>query len=288
MRKVTSCLMLLCSAVAAVGSVAAQERAAMTPPKVLTITREFLKPGKAGPLHVKTESAFVKAMAAANWPQHYFAMDSLTGAPRSLFLTGYDSFAAWEKDNQATEKNAALSAALSKAAEADGELLTAIETTALVFREDQSFHPGVDIAKYRYFEITRFKVHAGHDRDWDAIVKIYKDTYEKIAPDTHWAVYEDMFGKDSGGIFLVIEPKKSLAEIDADFGTFKKFSDSVGEEGMKKLAELEVNVDALESNTFAFNPSESYPPPEWVKSDPDFWKAKPAAPAAKPEKKPAP
>src|ERR1700739_1045342 len=34
----------------------------MQPPKVLVIMREFLKPGKAGSVHEKSESAFVKAM----------------------------------------------------------------------------------------------------------------------------------------------------------------------------------------------------------------------------------
>ena len=64
------------------------------PPKVLVIVREWLKPGKAGSQHERTEGMFPAAFAAAKWPQHYLAMDSLSGAPRSLFLIGYDSFEA--------------------------------------------------------------------------------------------------------------------------------------------------------------------------------------------------
>jgi hypothetical protein len=43
------------------------------------------------------------------------AVSAITGKPRVLFLTGYDSFEAWEKDTRATQNNATLSAALDRA-----------------------------------------------------------------------------------------------------------------------------------------------------------------------------
>jgi hypothetical protein len=290
MRKTIGYLQLCSLVLACLGSVGAQEKREMSPPKVLTITREWVKPGKSGPPHVKTESAFVSAMAAAKWPQHYFAMDSLTGPPRSLFFEGYDSFEAWEKDNQATEKNASLSAALSKAAVADGELLTGIETTAFAYREDLSYQANIDVAKMRYFDISRYKVRTGHGKDWEAIVKMFKDGYAKAVPDAHWAVFEDIYGKEGAGIFIVITPLKSLAEVDKSFGDSKKFTETMGDDGMKKLDEMmAASTEFLEANLFSFNPAESYAPPEWVKSDPDFWKSKaPAATEKKPAKKPTP
>ena len=42
-------------------------------PKVLPITREYVKPGKAGMAHDKSGSAFVDAMTRAEWPRHYIA-----------------------------------------------------------------------------------------------------------------------------------------------------------------------------------------------------------------------
>src|ERR1700687_5087245 len=93
------------------------------PPKVLVIGREYTKPGKSGVAHEKTESAFVQAMRRAKWPTHYLAVESLSGKSRALFLTGYDSFEAWEKDQSAQQKNATLSADLARAWAADGELL---------------------------------------------------------------------------------------------------------------------------------------------------------------------
>src|SRR6266403_5130164 len=92
-------------------------------PKVLQITREFIKPGKAGMAHDKSESAFVEAMTHAQWPTHYIGMTSLSGKSRALYLTSYESFDAWQKDTEAVAKNVTLSAALERAAVADGELL---------------------------------------------------------------------------------------------------------------------------------------------------------------------
>jgi hypothetical protein len=54
------------------------------PPKVLSIIREFVKPGKSGAAHEKAESAFVQAMTRAKWPTHYLAVSSITGKPSRL------------------------------------------------------------------------------------------------------------------------------------------------------------------------------------------------------------
>jgi hypothetical protein len=263
--------------------------AANMPPKVLTIFREYTKPGKSGMAHEKTESMFVQAMKQAKWPTHYLAVESLSGQSRALFLTGYDSFAAWEKDTLATQKDKALAAALDRAAAADGELLSETDTAALAFREDYSLRPEVDIAHMRYFEISRFQVKQGHDKDWDEIVKLVTAAYKKI-PDAHWATYSAVYGFPDT-TYIIFNPMKSAEEIDKNFATGKDFEAVMGEEGMKKLAALSAAaIESSQTNLFAFNPRMSYPADEWVKADPEFWKPKAAAaPAAgkKPAEKPA-
>ena len=261
----------------------------MPPPKVLVIFREFLKPGKAGSPHEKTESAFVQAFTAAKFPTHYITVDSMSGQPRSLFLVGYDSFAAWEKDNKATEKNAALSAALDKAAVADGDVLASSDGSALTYHEDYSLRANVNIAQYRYFEISRFVVKPGHEKEWDDLVKMYVDGYSKASPNALWATYSSMYGQDNGGVYVVFTPLKSLAEVDAEIADGKKFEAAMGADGMKRISELTAAcLQSSATNLFAFNPKLSYAADEWIKADPTFWKPKPAAvPAKKPEAKPA-
>ena len=255
------------------------------PPKVLTIFREFVKPGKGGMPHEKAESAFVQASQQAKWPTHYFAVTSLSGKPRALFLTGYDSFAAWEKDNQATQKNTTFSQTLDRAAVADGELLSDADSGTFAYREDYSLHAPVDIPHMRYFEISVYRVKPGHDKDWDDGMKMVLAAYEKI-PDIHWACFQAVYGAPEG-TFLFFTPLKSLTETDRMLAQNKQFEAAMGEAGMKKLRELSAaTIELSETNLFQFAPKMSYPPDEWIKADPNFWKPKAAAAVARAAKKP--
>lgn len=271
------------------GTAAGQDKTmGQMPPKVLTIYREYTKPGKSGSPHEKTESAFVRANMEAKWPTHYLAVESLSGKSRALFLTGYESFAAWEKDTLAMQKNTTLSAALDRAWAADGDLLSETDSSALAFREDYSLRPEVDIAHTRYFEISLYQVRHGHDKDWDDIVKMVIAAYKKI-PDAHWDAYQVVYGLQNN-TYVIFNPMKSAAEIDKGLAQGKEFEQAMGAEGMKKLSELSAAaIESSQTNLFVFNPRMSYPNDEWVKADPEFWKPKAAAHAAtkKPAEKPA-
>ena len=243
------------------------------PPKVLAVTREFVKPGKSGTIHEKAESAFVQAMMHAKWPTHYLAVSSITGRPRVLFLTGYDSFEAWEKDVLAEQANSALSAATDKAAVADGELLSDMDSSALVFSEEYSLRANVDIPHMRYFEISLYRVRPGHDGDWNTIVKMVKAAYDKI-PDVRFATFHAAYGQE-GNTYVVFTPMKTAAEIDKGFAQDKQFEANMGEEGLKKFSELLAGaIEFSQHNLFAFTPSMSYVSDEWIKADPNFWKPK--------------
>jgi hypothetical protein len=286
MKKLTLLLLGPYLLLGGLGTVAAQEMShdTMSPPKVLTITREFVKPGKGGMTHEKAESAFVQAFAHAKWPTHYLAVDSLSGKSRALFLSGYDSFEAWEKDVQAVAKNATLSAALDRAAGADGALLDGVDGGAFAYREEYSLRSQSDIPHMRYFEIAVFHVRPGHEKDWRDLVKMVTTAYEKI-PDAHWVTYEAIYGSP-GGTFIVFTPMKSAAEIDRAFAQGKQFEAAMGEDGMTKLSELSAAaMESTESNLFAFNPRMSYVSDDWIKADPDYWKPKMASPPATAPKK---
>jgi hypothetical protein len=258
-------------------TVAAQQMSdgAMPPPKVLQVIRENLKPGKSGSPHEATESSFVKAFQAAKWPTHYLAVDSMTGSPRSLFFVPYDSFAAWEKDAMATQHDATLSAALDRAAIADGEMLESSETSVFVYRQDYSLRAPVNIPLMRYFEIQRFKIRPGHEKEWDTLVKMYVTGYEKTVPNAHWATYQSAYGTDSGGVYIVVTPMKSATEVDQNFADSMKFMAAMGDDWMKKAGDLaSACIESSQDNLFLFNPKLSYVSDDWIKADPTFWKSK--------------
>ncbi len=291
MKKFTGSMLalLVLLAVGMSGTAVGEDNSGMMPPKVLVITREYTKPGRSGTPHERTESAFVQAMSRAKWPTHYLAVESLSGKNRALFLTGYESFDAWEIDAHAVQKNAALSSALDRAWAGDGELLSETDGGTFRFNEEYSLRPAVDIAHMRYFEISIFQVRPGHEKDWSDIVKMVTAAYQKI-PDAHWAAYENVYGFPDN-TYLIFNPMKSASEIDKNFAEGKDFVAAMGEDGMKKLSELSAAaIEMTQTNLFAFNPRMSYVSDDWVKADPDFWKPKAATamPAAKkPAEKPA-
>jgi hypothetical protein len=277
MKKLCSFLLGLSFVLATAGVAVAQDKPGEmhAPPPVLYINREFIKPGKSGAVHERSESAFVKAMSSAKSSQHYLALNSLSGKPRALFLSGFASFDDWEKQNLADMKNSTLSAELDRAALADGELLDAYDQSAWVYREDQSLNQTGNLVGIRYMEFEVFQIKPGHEEDWNAAVKLVKDAYAKGVSSAHWAMYENVYGREQSA-FLVITPRKSASEIDRDFANSKQFMDAMGPDGMKKLNELSAEaIASIETNIFVISPKMSYMGEDLAKDDPDFWGKKP-------------
>jgi hypothetical protein len=274
MNKLSRFLLGLSLVLACCCITAAQEKSqANSIPKVLQITREYTKPGRAGNVHEAAESAFVQAEARAKWPTHYLAMTSLSGKQRALFLTSYASLEAWEKDTAAVAKNPTLSAALEAASVADGEQLDSIDQGVFVFNEEMSLRPVADLSQMRFMELSIYRVRPGHEREWSEAVKMVKAAYEKGVPGSHWGVFNQVYGGE-GGSYLVLTSRKTLAEVDHGFQVEdKQFEAAIGADGMKKLDELiAASVESSLHQLFAFNPHMSYVADEWIKADPDFWK----------------
>jgi len=280
--KFSPILLGLSLAVTGVSVTAAQDSSATKGPAVLQINREFLKPGKTGMAHDKTESAFVSAFTRAKWPTHYVAYCSLSGKARCLYFSRFDSFEAWEKDNKAMEKNPALAAEIDRAQAADGELLDGFDQGVLTYDEELSYHSHKPDGKMRYMEISVFHVKPGHRHEWHELVKMVKDAHDKAGTSAHWGAYDTAFGREDG-TYVILSGDNSMSDIDKGFAESKKWIEAMGgEEGMKKFDELYGSaVSSSGSELFAVNPAQSYVDEEWIKADPGFWRPKAAEAAAK-------
>ena len=288
MRKIVglSLGMLLLSAGSSLALAQANPDGTSNPPKVLLIQREFLKPGKQGSLHDKSESAFVRAMQAAKWPQHYFALNSMSGEARALFIVGYGSFADLEKDNTAMAHDKTLSAAFDHAIIADGDLLSRYDSSIWTYDEDMSLRGPVKIEQMRYMELSAISIKHGHHHDWVELTKLYKQGYANIE-DAHWAVWDLQYGTSKGDTYLIAIPMRSLSEVDQELADQKQFEQALGADGLKRLAELSAAcIDEAATQLFEFAPKMSYPPDAWIQKNPDFWKPKVEAPAKKEAAKP--
>jgi hypothetical protein len=247
------------------------------PPNVLVITREYLKPGKGGMQHDRSEAAFVRGFSAGEPNAHYFAMDSLSGSSRALFLSAYDSFDDWENETKAIGANKTKTAAIDHAAQMDGDLLSGYDTSVMMLRPDLSLNKG-HIKGTRYFEFITFLVKPGHIHEFTQLAHMYAETYRKVDPQTHWDCFEVMYGNPapglpSGDTFIVVITRESLDEIDKGVKDGVKFAAELGDKGMAKVEELTAaSVEAEGSSLFQINPRTSNPPAEWVKQDQGFWK----------------
>jgi hypothetical protein len=289
MKMISPCLLGLSLAVASCTMAAAQDSSPATAslPMVLQITREFVKPYKGGAPHDKTEGAFVQAMARAKWPTHYIALNSMSGKSRALYLTAYDSFAAWEKDNKAIGDNKALSAELDRASVADGELLDEVDQGVYSRNVELSYKPNPDLTHARYLEATVYHVRPGHFKEFSDAVKMVIAIHQRAGTAAHWSTFHLEYG-GSPGTYVMLSSDKSMSEIDASFDDDKKYAAARTDEERGKIREMiAVSVESSDNELFSINPRQSYPPAEFVKGDPDFWQPKPAvAPAAKPAAKP--
>jgi hypothetical protein len=268
-------LCFLIGGVSGLPAARAQETAKVTPPpKVLVIDIEWLKPGKGGSAHQKTENAFILANQKAKVPIHYLALEALSGPPRSLFFFSYDSFAAMEKERQQEMSDTVLSADVDRAYAEDGELLSSTARNIFTLRDDLMPDPGVAIATMRYMQITRVTVRPGHQADWEEYLKMLRSNLDKTQPGRHIALYQSAFGWENGGIWLLITPMKSLDEVDQATANNAKFIQNMGDTNMKRYRELAgLAIESSQRNLYAFNPDMSYVRDEWVTADP-FWKRK--------------
>jgi len=264
--------------VAGIGIAAAQDSSEMKPPAVIQINREWLKPGKGGAMHDRSEAAFVNLMNRGKLQGHYLALNSMSGKSRALYMTRYPSFEAWENDNQIFQKNASLAGELDRAIVADSDFLEGMDSAVLVYNEELSFHPRPDFSHARYYELTAFKVRLGHEREWREVTKMYKEACDKAGIGLHWGAYEVTYGGESG-TYIMLTHRDSLAEIDKERAESKKIMESMGgEDGAAKMDQMfAAAVESVRSELFTINPRQSYVDEATMKADADFWKPKVAA-----------
>jgi hypothetical protein len=256
----------------------AQEPATGGPPKVLQIFIESVKPGK-GAAHAKVEAGWPQAFRRAKWPSHYLAMTSMTGPSEAWFLSGYDSFAAWEADGKHMDETPALLQEVQRLGVQDGELLSGTKGIVAVYREDLSYRPNIKLGEMRYFTVSTYTVRPGYDSAFADIRKLVQAGHDKTNMDEHWAMFQVVSGMP-GSTYLLFLPMKSLKEADLAVDTHgKPYLDALGEEGRRQVREFaRVGYASVESNLFSFSPKMSYPSEEWASSDPAYWNPPAAAP----------
>jgi hypothetical protein len=265
---------------------AAQQSAPTGPPKVLAIFREDIKPARSA-AHEKVETGYVRASQKAKWPVYYIAMTAVYGGSDAWFLTGYDSFAALQKDHENAEKNTQFTADNERMDALDAEFRTGQRAIVCVLNEELSYGTAVDISQMRFFSVTTLRVRPGHDQEYTEARKLIVDAFKKANADVHSVVYSVSAGLPNG-TYLIFTPRKSLAELDPNPARGKAIEDALREDNAKKRQKLLADsVISTETSIYAFSPKMSYVPKEWARTGGEFWTPKPPPPPRPAAKKPA-
>lgn len=276
MRRVICLLLAGCSVLLGAVCVTAQTQPQL--PKVLWIYREDTKPSR-GTAHERVERGF-----AQHWSKNkvdpFLAMEAVSGnATEVMFLSGYDSLAAMEKDYQAFGK-AANGPEYEALERQEAEVVNGIRSMVAVLRPDLSYKPErlmSVLPQSRYFNIETFRVRLGRDADFAAGGKLFQNAFDKLKREQPYVMYQVIMGAPEG-TYMLFSPIKSFKELDDEFASQGAFMEAMGEDNMKNLMKSTGDVFlSMESNIYAFNPSMSNVSKEFAAADLKFWTPQPIA-----------
>lgn len=269
--KSTICLLIaICNVVLLPVCVAAQT--VPQTPRVIWVYREDTKPARST-AHVKVEREFAQHWAK-NKVDPFLAMEAVSGNPTEvMFMSGYESLAAMEKDFQAFGK-AANGPDYEALERREAEVVNSVRSMIAVLRADLSYKPErlmSVLPRSRYFNIETFRVRLGHEADFAAGAKLFQNSFETLKREQPYVIYQVIKGAPDG-TYMLFSPMRSFKEFDDEYSSQGAFVQAMGEENMTNLIKSTGDVFiSTESNVYAFNPSMSNVPKEFAAVDPQFW-----------------
>jgi len=242
-----------------------------TQPSVLTIYREEVKYGHTAD-HETTEAGWPAAYAKAKSLYTYLAITSISGASEAWFLAPYADWKSMGESLKMEQSNAMLAAELARLAKADAEHVNSARQIHLLGRPDLSAGAFPNVAKNRFYEITFFRVRAGHEQEFEAVAKVFKAAYEKNAPGTSYRMYQVVAGLP-GPTYMGFFSVQSMAELDAQQATDMKVMGTFTPEQLQQLQKFSAEgMINFETQRFAVNGRMSYVDDATAATDPGFWR----------------
>ena len=259
------------------GPLAAHAQTPAVPaPNILNIETVNIKPYADGP-YDKVASEYPDASEHLKVPTHVLAMEALTGPPRSIYLTGYDSYEALQKNEEWLLGDAAADARFDALDARVAPYISEVHYTIWHYRPDLSNNvAGADIPHSHYWEVIVFHMRSGHNEHFEELMKLYRDASLKSGQNVPWATYQGLMGVTDS--YLVLVPMTSLKDVDTGLAHKKDFGAALGDEGRRRMNKLsEESVASVEDNIWMVNPEWSYVERSWIDADPQYWAPERAA-----------
>jgi hypothetical protein len=260
-----------------------------SPPPVLVINREQVKPGRMS-AHEKVSAGYTALFTKVNPETNWLGLTPIAGDDNTvLFLTGYPSFATAEAEHNKVEaafaQNAAWKAEMDRLDGQSGDMRNSSQTAWFVYRPALSYHPPklAEVAKSRLVSISTVRVKPGRVPDFQDWYKGLNAARDKAnATWVSTAAYQSSVGA-SGGTFMFFSFSKAMSELDeanTKSDERQKAIDAAlgGDQVVKMRRELvsEILVEPVMTNLYVINKAESHPSAQFVAGDPEFWSPKPA------------
>jgi hypothetical protein len=249
---------------------------AVPPANILDIETVNIKPYQDGP-YDKVASEYPALSQKLKDPTHVLGMEALTGSPRAIYLSGFDSYEALQKSEEWLLGDTATDAKIEALDAREALYISEVNHTLWHYRSDLSNNiAGVDIPHSHFWEVIIFHMRSGHDEQFEELAKLHRDANLKIGQNTPWATYQGLMGVTND--YLVLVPMKSLKDEDTGLAHKKDFGAALGVEGRDRMNKLsEESVASVEDNLWMVNPEWSYVEKSWIEADPQYWAPEPSA-----------
>lgn len=248
-----------------------------TPPQVLRIIRQTIKPGAAAE-HEKIGANVARGVARAKYPANFLALSSMSGEPETWILESHDSFASVEAASTFVENTPAVKWWLGQSEAQSSASLAGVRRLLAIYRPDLSYRSdqfAQNMPQMRYISVVLVRLLPARDSEFAEAVRLVKGAYEKSASDQPLVIYQVISGAP-GPSYLFFAPMASLKAMDDAPARGKAMREALGEDNAAKALKTSADVTAAsESFLFALNPRLSYVSKEFAAADPDFWTPKP-------------
>lgn len=241
-------------------------------PKLLTIVREEVKPGR-GADHAAHEAGWPAAFEKAKSPDYYLAMTSLTGSPEAWYVAPQESHAAIAASMKREDKDPVLSAELARLAARDAEFIKGVTVVQAAGRPDLSYGKYPDVAKARFFEIFTFTVRPGGVEKFESCMKTYAKVRKRVAPDSNYRIYQVIAGMPTP-TYIIFSSVEDYAQLDQTAAEHMKTLTSATPPEKAEFDKWGEAVVKEDIQRFRVDPKQSYVSKETRATDPEFWMPK--------------
>jgi hypothetical protein len=260
----------LAFALAATGSAFGQAGWPVVQPKLLTIVRESVKPGR-GEDHARHEAGWPAAFEKAKSTDYYIALTSMTGAPEAWYVIPSESHAARAASMKRWDSDPALGAELSRLSARDAEFIDGLRVIEAVGRPDLGLGQFPETAKMRFYEVNLFTVRPGQTVGFETVMKKYAVARQRVAPKSSYRVYMVVAGMP-GPTYIIFSSTDDFGNFDQLMADHQNALSSATPDEVAEFEKWGQYVLREETQRFRLDPAQSYVASEVRDQDPGFWR----------------